>query len=195
VQSGTASQAARARTPLRAGVCVPPGSRQARGCPPCRSGLAGTLALPVVSPSRLRWSRHEQAVKALGEEACTNLRAWKPVFTNTVRTNVVFYTDPGAGRGVAENEGRLAHFRPRLRWSRPSRHHPTRSAASCAGAGDPPPDAPAFAPGWAIRRFRWPGRVMTAPNIPQRLEGVFLSPQLSPKAPTSPNISFAFNCA
>ncbi len=30
-------------------------------------------------------------------EACTNLVEWRPVFTNTVPTNVVFYTDPGAG--------------------------------------------------------------------------------------------------
>ncbi len=30
-------------------------------------------------------------------EACTNLAGWRPVFTNTAPTNVVFYTDPGAG--------------------------------------------------------------------------------------------------
>ncbi len=30
-------------------------------------------------------------------EASTNLRAWAPVFTNTTPTNVLFYTDTGAG--------------------------------------------------------------------------------------------------
>jgi hypothetical protein len=31
-------------------------------------------------------------------EAGTNLAGWAPVFTNTTPTNVLFYTDPEAGR-------------------------------------------------------------------------------------------------
>jgi hypothetical protein len=30
-------------------------------------------------------------------EASTNLAGWRPVFTNTTPTNVLFYTDPDAG--------------------------------------------------------------------------------------------------